>query len=401
MSMCPNCGAETRPGDNFCLSCGYRIPTPSSISFATDDATLLGNPPPASNGWSEGSESTIPDEDAGEATIRANVDPGKTENPARFVLSANRGNGPKEYLLEKDVSIGRAPENDIVLLDEEKVISRYHANIRYESGSYSLSDNGSSNGTYINGQQLEKNSPRVLQDGDRVGIGDYELVFYAPASVSDEATLHGSLPDFDFETVAAQGRQKEHEGVPTSDLQDDPEVVDELPPPPPETIIPSPEPTEVESAPLQYEAPATGISFRRFAHLSRSLPDIGALKDVAAALDEQVASLQQRLDAAREANSKHENEIFETTNQLRAEMRNISASMNKAIVAMSNSRAEVGLDNLVHLVQEVMSNPRDIDNARSFAGRAADVNKIIRRFEEAFQALYECNNQLRNVIGED
>jgi hypothetical protein len=48
-----------------------------------------------------------------------------------------------------------------------------------------------------------------------------------------------------------------------------------------------------------------------------------------------------------------------------------------------------------------MSNPRDIDNARTFTGRAADVNKIIQRFEDAFQTLYECNNQLRNVIGED
>jgi hypothetical protein len=75
--------------------------------------------------------------------------------------------------------------------------------------------------------------------------------------------------------------------------------------------------------------------------------------------------------------------------------------MNNAILAMSNSRAEVGLDNLVQLVQEVMSNPRDIDYARTFAGRAADVNKIIQRFEDAFQTLYEGNNQLRNVIGED
>src|SRR2546423_201977 len=109
MSICSNCGAETRPGDNFCLSCGYRIPTPSSTSFATDDATVLGSPPPASNGSSGGSESTVPDQDAEEATLRANADPGKIENPARFVLSANRGNDPKEYSLEKDTSVGRAP----------------------------------------------------------------------------------------------------------------------------------------------------------------------------------------------------------------------------------------------------------------------------------------------------
>src|SRR6266702_1425840 len=90
MSICPNCGAETRPGDNFCLSCGYRLP-------------------PASNSWSGGSEPTVLGQDAEEATLRANAVPSKIENPARFVLSSNKGNGPKEYPLGKpDTSIGRA-----------------------------------------------------------------------------------------------------------------------------------------------------------------------------------------------------------------------------------------------------------------------------------------------------
>src|SRR5437763_6215900 len=190
MSICPNCGAETRPGDNFCLSCGYRVPASPPVSLATDEATLFGNPPPASNSWSGGGEPTVHGQDAEEATLRANAVPSKMENPARFVLSSNKGNGPKEYPLEKaDTSIGRAPENDIVLPDEEKVISRYHATIHYESGSYSLSDNGSSNGTFVNGQQLEKKSPRMLHDGDRDGIGDYEIVFYSLASVEYEITL--------------------------------------------------------------------------------------------------------------------------------------------------------------------------------------------------------------------
>ncbi len=368
MSICPNCGAETRPGDNFCLSCGYRVPGSPPASIATDEATIFGSPPPASNSWSGGSEPTVLGQDAEGATLRANAVPSKIENPARFVLSSNKGNGPKEYPLEKpDTSIGRAPENDIVLPDEEKVISRYHATIRYENGSYSLRDEGSSNGTYVNGQGLEKNFPRMLQDGDHVSIGDYELVFYAPAL----------------------------------DLQDDSEVAAQQPPPLPETIAPSPEPAEAAPAPGQPEVPATGISIRRFTNLSQPLPDIAALKDAAAMLNGQVASLQQQLDAAREAKSNHENEISETANQLRTEMQHISANMNNAILAMSNSRSEVGLDNLVQLVQEVMSNPRDIDNARAFTGRAADVNKIIQRFEDAFQTLYECNNQLRNVIGED
>src|SRR5215469_14989352 len=38
MDQCPMCGADTRPGDNFCLNCGQRLlpntPSPSSVQQA-------------------------------------------------------------------------------------------------------------------------------------------------------------------------------------------------------------------------------------------------------------------------------------------------------------------------------------------------------------------------------
>src|SRR5438270_5526090 len=128
MSICPNCGAETRPGDNFCLSCGYRVPASPPASLATDEATLFGNPPPASNSWSGGGEPTVHGQDAEEATLRANAVPSKMENPARFVLSSNKGNGPKEYPLEKvDTNIGWVPDNDIMRYDEVIYITHFIA----------------------------------------------------------------------------------------------------------------------------------------------------------------------------------------------------------------------------------------------------------------------------------
>src|SRR5213080_4025586 len=91
MSICPNCGAETRPGDSFCLSCGSRLAASPPPSSATGYATLVGGPPPASNSsWSDANEPTVLGQDIEEATLRANPVPSKIENPARLVLPANK-----------------------------------------------------------------------------------------------------------------------------------------------------------------------------------------------------------------------------------------------------------------------------------------------------------------------
>ena len=195
MSTCPYCGAEIRPGDNFCLSCGKPLAVPNAPSASeAEEATMLGSPLPVAT------PNANQQQDSGYegATMMAPPHGRTVENPGHFVLSSYRGkeiqNGTS-YGLDKVVTtIGRAPENDIVLLDEGKVISRYHATVRYENGTYQLIDNGSSNGTSVNGQQVDKQLPRPLQDGDHVTVGDYELVYYAPISVSSEATMIGISP---------------------------------------------------------------------------------------------------------------------------------------------------------------------------------------------------------------
>lgn len=59
----------------------------------------------------------------------------------------------------------------------EKGVSRRHAAIvRRDSGTLNLIDQGSDNGTYLNGQRLIARQPRILRDGDEVRLG--ELVIY-------------------------------------------------------------------------------------------------------------------------------------------------------------------------------------------------------------------------------
>lgn len=85
--------------------------------------------------------------------------------------------GPPSVVLDRSgVSIGRSDDNQVVLPDESKLISRYHAKISYENGRYYVTDS-SKNGTLIGNRDLQlKGNTAELFHGDRVRIGDYELL---------------------------------------------------------------------------------------------------------------------------------------------------------------------------------------------------------------------------------
>ncbi|MDW8172573.1 MAG: FHA domain-containing protein [Anaerolineae bacterium] len=53
----------------------------------------------------------------------------------------------------------------------EKGVSRRHAIIEPNEDTLMIMDIGSSNGTFLNGQRLLPNQPRVLRDGDEIRLG--------------------------------------------------------------------------------------------------------------------------------------------------------------------------------------------------------------------------------------
>jgi type VI secretion system protein len=71
-------------------------------------------------------------------------------------------------------NIGRAPENDLVLDDPSKYISRVHARVLMQDGAFMLEDMGS-NASVVNDRPLGKGKQVALAHGDRVLIGDYLL----------------------------------------------------------------------------------------------------------------------------------------------------------------------------------------------------------------------------------
>ncbi len=117
----------------------------------------------------------------------------KIEEPAHLILRTYDNENVRDYVLDKpEMSIGRARGSDI-LLSRDKWISRRHATIFYKNGQYSIRDERSVNGTFVNSQQLDESSSRVLQNGDHIGIGEHELIFQTVNSSSSEVDIE-SMP---------------------------------------------------------------------------------------------------------------------------------------------------------------------------------------------------------------
>lgn len=76
------------------------------------------------------------------------------------------------------ISLGRSPGNDIVL--NHRSISRHHAELfSDETGRYQVLDLGSKNGVLLNGRRIGVRA--TLADGDRIKLGERELVYSAAA----------------------------------------------------------------------------------------------------------------------------------------------------------------------------------------------------------------------------
>lgn len=89
---------------------------------------------------------------------------------AAIVVLAGPRRGSELPLHRPRVVIGRAMEADLVFQDE--TVSREHAAIAFRGGSFVVEDLGSSNGTWVNGEQV---AVQALRHGDRIKLGHLEL----------------------------------------------------------------------------------------------------------------------------------------------------------------------------------------------------------------------------------
>lgn len=138
----------------------FQMPPFRGGSAAMNDTDEPGPPAPASRSSAAADTSphaSEPREAIAEATLTL---PAGAAEPATYPL---RGGV---------TTLGRSHANDIVLPDS--TVSRRHCQIYWAQDAYVLEDLDSSNGTYLNGEQVQL---AFLRDEDIIRVGDQVLQF--------------------------------------------------------------------------------------------------------------------------------------------------------------------------------------------------------------------------------
>ena len=90
----------------------------------------------------------------------------------------------------EQVSVGRGPDNDITI--DHSSLSGSHAVIRNADGIYQMTDLGSTNGTFVNGEQVTEST---LSEGLQIAFGNVQVVFSggeAATEANEEPAAGGS-----------------------------------------------------------------------------------------------------------------------------------------------------------------------------------------------------------------
>jgi hypothetical protein len=98
--------------------------------------------------------------------------------------------GTRRVPIGKQMSIGRGPNNDLVL--SAMFASRRHAWVWRQGDRFIVQDLSSTNGTYVNGRRLAR--PQFLNHNDLLMMGDGQLTFVTRWDSSREHTPPQGVP---------------------------------------------------------------------------------------------------------------------------------------------------------------------------------------------------------------
>lgn len=157
---------------------GERITQPEIIrhldKFSVGSFTLIFESRSKEDG--DGNEGTDPE--AGEATGAFTESTGGGETLPKLIVCSEKWYGKEYQLKEGETIIGRESDCEVALLDDS--VSRRHASLHQEDGTYLVIDLDSANGVLVNGYKVTQKS---LHHGDRIQLGNIRLFFAEPGKV--------------------------------------------------------------------------------------------------------------------------------------------------------------------------------------------------------------------------
>ncbi len=162
MIKCPYCQHEMMEGALFCEKCGLSLWGDSKEQLSTRQL----------------------DDESGEFSVKSGWGTATFQERNQVILHVRDEADPviiypeDEFLMGRhDKASGIKPDLDLTPHGAlEGGVSRIHAALRRGDEVLSIVDLDSANGTFLNGQRLAANQPRLLRDGDEIRLG--RLVFH-------------------------------------------------------------------------------------------------------------------------------------------------------------------------------------------------------------------------------
>ena len=146
---CPECGFQNPESSNFCSRCGAMLNKNES-----GEQTMTYTP-----------EEQADDASPGQHDVRV-------KGPALVVRSGGGRAGESFFPSAERTLIGRSPECDVFL--DDVTVSRRHAELVRAGETFTITDLGSLNGTFVNRRRIES---APLEDDDELQIGKYRMTF--------------------------------------------------------------------------------------------------------------------------------------------------------------------------------------------------------------------------------
>ena len=146
--FCTRCGHPNRDDARFCVDCGHPLHEDVTVTLPAIEVDDEGH-----------DEFPFPHDEL---------------SPGQSLLLVKRGpNAGSTFLIDAEATpAGRDPGSAVFL--DDVTVSRRHAVLVDEGGRFSIEDQGSLNGTFVNRKRVES---AQLEDGDELQIGKYRLTF--------------------------------------------------------------------------------------------------------------------------------------------------------------------------------------------------------------------------------
>jgi len=195
---CPNCGTSVQSDASYCGNCGFDLRSvthdspmlehPDSFTPAPEETAPEPAETPELNNLAlvaETSDTKPGTEDEDLILVESAPTPHKTQLQ---VIAASLLHIQTNIKLElptnlQVIHLGKPnnmipPDIDVSGFPDSDIVSRVHADIRFEGDAYYFEDTGSSNGTSVDNTPLPAGKRHRLRAGDRISLGKGDKVTF-------------------------------------------------------------------------------------------------------------------------------------------------------------------------------------------------------------------------------